>query len=265
MQRVVLGVQYDGRDWQGWQSQPGGKTIQDTLEKALSTFIDAPVRTHAAGRTDSGVHATGQVVHFDCQVDRPLVSWVRGVNRYLPASIAVRSACLVPESFHARFSAMSRSYCYVLYTGQHRVPHLSGRAGWEFRPVELEPMREAASMLLGEHDFSAFRSVECQAKSPIKTLHQFDISRRGEMLVFQLRANAFLHHMVRNLLGSLLYVGQGKETPDYLFRLVAGRDRSQAAPTFMADGLYLTAVEYPSEFKLPASSVLDLVFPGLLP
>jgi tRNA pseudouridine38-40 synthase len=265
MPRVVLRVQYDGRDWSGWQSQPGGRTVQDILEKALSTFIDAPVRSHAAGRTDSGVHATGQVVHFDCQVDRPLAAWVRGVNRYLPSSIAVRSAVLVPESFHARFSAMSRSYCYVLYTGQVRAPHLSGRAGWEFRPLRLEPMRQAAAMLIGEHDFSAFRSVECQAKSPVKTMHQFDITRRGQMLVFELRANAFLHHMVRNLVGSLLYVGQGKHQPDYLAQLLSGRDRSQAAPTFMADGLYLTAVEYPAEFKLPEGEALDLVFPGLLP
>ena len=265
MQRVVLGVQYDGRDWSGWQSQPGGRTVQDALEKALSTFIDAPVRTHAAGRTDSGVHATGQVVHFDCDVERSLIAWVRGVNRYLPSSIAVRSACLVPETFHARFSAMSRSYCYVLYTGPVRVPHLSGRAGWEFRPVQLEPMQQAAAMLIGEHDFSAFRSVECQAKSPVKTLHRFDIVKRGEMLVFQLRANAFLHHMVRNLIGSLLYVGQGKQPAGYLAELIEGRDRSQAAPTFMADGLYLTAVEYPAEFALPQQGPLDLVFPGLLP
>ena len=265
MQRVVLGVQYDGRDWSGWQSQPGGRTVQDALEKALASFIGAPVRSHAAGRTDSGVHATGQVVHFDCEVDRSLVSWVRGVNRYLPSSIAVRFASLVPASFHARVSAMSRSYCYVLYTGPTRVPHLTGRAGWEFRPLKLEPMRAAAAMLVGEHDFSAFRSVECQAKSPIKTLHQFDIRQRGEMLVFQLRADAFLHHMVRNLIGSLLYVGQGKQPPEYLAKLLAGRDRSEAAPTFMADGLYLTAVEYPSEFDLPKPGALDLVFPGLLP
>ena len=263
MPRIALGVQYDGRDWLGWQSQPSGKTIQDTLERGIAKFADQPVRIHAAGRTDTGVHATDQVVHFDSAVQRPLTGWVRGVNRYLPASIAVRWARIVDDTFHARFSAMSRSYCYALYCNPVRAPHLAGRAGWEFRALDHTRMQTAAALILGEHDFSAFRSSECQAKSPIKTLHRLDISRRGAMLTFEFHANAFLHHMVRNLVGSLLVIGKGSRPADWLMELLDGRDRSLCAPTFMPDGLYLTAVQYPVQFDLPAPEGIELAFPGL--
>lgn len=265
MPRVVLSVQYDGRDWLGWQSQPGGRTVQDTLEQAIGQFTAGPVRVHAAGRTDTGVHATAQVVHFDCDVERPLTAWVRGVNRYLPASIAVRAAGFAAEDFHARFSAVSRSYAYVLYSHPVRAPHLSGRAGWTHRPLNDDAMKQSAQVLLGEHDFSAFRSAECQAKSPIKTLHQADLTRRGDVLVFRFRANAFLHHMVRNLVGSLVAVGRGSEAPDFLQRVLDSKDRALCAPTFMADGLYLTHVGYPDGHLPVALDGLESAFPGLLP
>jgi len=189
---------------------------------------------------------------------------VRGVNRYLPRSIAVRSAVFAPETFHARFSAVARSYCYVLYCHPVRAPHLAGRAGWTHRPLHDENMRRAAQILLGEHDFSAFRSVECQAKSPVKTLYQLDLMRRGDVLVFELRANAFLHHMVRNLVGSLIVVGRGAAPSHWIKDVLESRDRALCAPTFMADGLYLTHVEYPPEAVLPARDGLELAFPGLL-
>jgi tRNA pseudouridine38-40 synthase len=263
MPRVALGIQYDGRGWLGWQSQPSGHTIQNALEGAISTFADGPVRVHAAGRTDAGVHATDQVVHFDTEVVRPMTGWVRGVNRYLPSSIAVRWSMPVDETFHARFSAVSRSYCYVLYSHPIRAPHLAGRAGWEFRALAVEPMQEAADRLIGEHDFSAFRSAECQAKTPVKTLHRLRIVRRGDLLMFDFHANAFLHHMVRNLVGSLLVVGKGNRPAAWISELIEGRDRSVAAPTFMPDGLYLTAVEYPAHFSLPAPEGVGAAFPGL--
>jgi tRNA pseudouridine38-40 synthase len=262
MRRVALGVQYDGRGWSGWQSQSSGNTIQDVLESALARFADEPIRTHAAGRTDAGVHATAQVVHFDTVRERPLGGWVRGVNRYLPPSVAVRWACLVDPTFHARFSAVSRTYHYVLYCHPVRAPHMVGRAGWSFRALDVSLIVEAAKVLEGEHDFSAFRSVECQAKSPIKVLHALDVQDHGDFLLFHLHASAFLHHMVRNIIGSLITVGRGSEPVSWLEEVLASRQRALAAPTFMADGLYLTKVEYPSEFSLPASDGIEAAFPG---
>jgi tRNA pseudouridine38-40 synthase len=263
MQRVALGVQYDGRGWSGWQSQASGNTIQDALETALERFADEPIRTHAAGRTDAGVHATAQVVHFDTGRQRPLGGWVRGVNRYLPPSVAVRWASLVEAPFHARFSAISRTYHYVLYCHPVRAPHMAGRAGWSFRALDVSLVSEAAKVLKGEHDFSAFRSVECQAKSPIKVLHEVSVQQHGDFLLFHLHANAFLHHMVRNIIGSLITVGRGAEPVSWLEEVLESRQRTLAAPTFMADGLYLTKVEYPSRYGLPPGEGIEAAFPGL--
>jgi tRNA pseudouridine38-40 synthase len=262
MQRVALGVQYDGRGWSGWQSQPGGNTVQDTLEGALARFADHPIRTHAAGRTDAGVHATAQVVHFESGRERPENGWVRGVNRYLPPSVAVRWARRVDDTFHARFSAISRTYHYVLYCNPVRAPHVAGRAGWSFRPLDLSRMQEAAAILVGEHDFSAFRSIECQAKSPIKVVHALDITAHGDFVLFHIHANAFLQHMVRNLIGSLITVGRGAESVAWLAEVLASRQRALAAPTFMADGLYLTGVQYPAAFGLPPSAGIEAAYPG---
>jgi tRNA pseudouridine38-40 synthase len=259
MKRIVLGVQYDGTPWQGWQTQPSGKTVQDRLEAALQKFTQGPVATTCAGRTDSGVHALEQVVHFDTHLSREIFSWVRGLNAFLPSSIAVRWAHELPvaaennaeDNFHARFSATARTYHYVLYNNPVRSPLLEGKAGWVFRPLDVELMRQAAAHLIGTHDFSAFRAIECQAKSPVRSMDQISIERRGDLIVFTLRANAFLHHMVRNIVGSLIYAGNGSKAPDWIADLLLQRDRSQAAPTFMPDGLYLAQVTYDQKWQLP--------------
>ena len=255
VKRIVLGVQYDGAPWHGWQTQPSGGTVQDTLETALKRFALVDVATTCAGRTDAGVHALEQVVHFDTALDRELFSWVRGVNAFLPPSIAVRWACETVrdglDDFHARFGATSRTYHYVIYNHPVRSPLLSGKAGWVFRPLQVEPMRAAAAHLLGTHDFSAFRAAECQAKSPIKTMQDLRIERRGDLIVVTLTANAFLHHMVRNIVGSLIVVGNGNQQPEWLAEILASRDRSRAAPTFMPDGLYLAKIAYDPKWHLP--------------
>lgn len=251
MPRMALGLAYDGSPWQGWQTQPHRQTVQDTLEAALASFAGGgSLATICAGRTDTGVHAAMQVVHLDTDLARRPESWVRGVNAFLPPSIAVQWAQGVPDTFHARFSARSRTYLYLLWRGRVRPPLWAGRAGWCFQPLDVDAMRQAARALLGEHDFSSFRSSQCQARHPVRTLHQLDISERGPFLVFTLRANAFLHHMVRNLIGALLQVGQGRQPPAWMAAVLAAHDRRLAAPTFSPDGLYLSAIEYPAEFQL---------------
>lgn len=252
MPRIALGLAYDGAAWQGWQTQPHGMTVQDRLEAALGAFAGTgePVPTICAGRTDTGVHAAMQVIHLDTPLERREESWVRGVNAFLPPSIAVQWARTVPDDFHARFSARSRTYVYLLWRGRVRPALWAGRVGWCFQPLDLDAMREAASMLLGEHDFSSFRSAQCQARHPVRTLHRLDIEARGAFVVFTLRANAFLHHMVRNILGALLQVGQGREPASWMGQLLQARDRRQGAPTFMPDGLYLSAIEYPESYAL---------------
>jgi tRNA pseudouridine38-40 synthase len=259
LKRIVLGVQYDGMPWHGWQTQPTGSTVQDKLEAAMKRFALTDIATTCAGRTDAGVHALEQVVHFDTELDRDMFSWVRGVNAFLPPSIAVRWACEVPpdpeHEFHARFSATERTYHYVLYNHPVRSPLLAGKVGWVFRPLQVEPMRVAARYLLGTHDFSTFRAAECQAKSPIKTMYEIGIERRGNIIVLTLKANAFLHHMVRNIVGSLIIVGNGNQAPSWLNELLDGRDRSRAAPTFMPDGLYLAKIAYDGKWGLPQEDV----------
>jgi tRNA pseudouridine38-40 synthase len=252
--RIALGVEYDGRGFCGWQSQADVPTVQDHLERAIANIAGETVRLHAAGRTDTGVHALQQVVHFDTAASRPLSAWVRGVNRHLPDSIAVLWSRAVSEDFHARFSATGRYYRYLLLDRPVRPALASGRAGWFARPLELGPMREAAAMLIGEHDFSAFRAAECQARSPVKTLHRLDIERQGDMLVLDLHASAFLHHMVRNIVGALVYVGSGRQAPAWFARLLASRDRALGAPTFAADGLYFAGVDYPPGNGLPPTT-----------
>lgn len=255
MKRIVLGVQYHGTPWRGWQTQPSGGTVQDTLEAALKRFALVKIATTCAGRTDAGVHALEQVVHFDTELDREMFSWVRGVNAFLPPSIAVRWACETPrneqDDFHARFSATARTYHYVIYNHPVRSPLLGGKSGWVFRPLQVEPMRAAAKHLLGTHDFSAFRAAECQAKSPVKTMHDIRIERHGDLIVVTLTANAFLHHMVRNIVGSLIVVGNGNQAPDWVAGILESRDRSLAAPTFMPDGLYLAKIAYDAKWGLP--------------
>lgn len=252
--RIALGLEYDGRAFAGWQSQPHGNTVQDRLNLAVSAIASEPITTVAAGRTDAGVHALMQVVHFDTTAQRSLNAWVRGVNALLPPEVAVVWSREVDDSFHARFSAFSRSYSYFLLTHPVRPCLLAGKLGWFHQELDLAAMRDAAGYLLGEHDFSSFRAAECQAKSPVKHLQRLDITEQDGLIRFDLLANAFLHHMVRNLVGALVYVGKGALSPQGLAELLAARQRTKAPPTFMPDGLYLTGVGYPENFDLPSHS-----------
>lgn len=249
--RIALGVEYDGSAFRGWQVQPGGGTVQDALQDALQKIAGVKIKVACAGRTDAGVHATGQVVHFDTNVGRPLTAWVRGVNTFLPPAVAVRWAQAVPEDFHARFSARGRRYRYILVNRAQRVGVWHGRVGWYHHALDVKVMQLAADRMLGEHDFSAFRAAECQARSPVRTLRRFDVRRSGDGVIFDLEADAFLHHMVRNLVGSLVYVGQGRHPAQWMDELLQSRDRRLAAPTFAADGLYLVGVEYEPHWGLP--------------
>ncbi|HEX6018560.1 MAG TPA: tRNA pseudouridine(38-40) synthase TruA, partial [Burkholderiaceae bacterium] len=249
--RWALGISYRGTAYNGWQSQPDGQTVQDHVERALSTFADARVSTVCAGRTDAGVHALNQVVHFDAPVERDPFSWVRGTNRYLPPDIAVQWSAPVAADFHARFHARGRRYCYVLLRSPVRPSLESGLVGWVFDALDEQAMREAAALLIGEHDFSSFRSSECQAASPVKTLRAIGIAQRGAYWRFDFDASAFLHHMVRNLMGCLLAVGSGRRPPGWLIEVLAARDRDAAAPTFAADGLYFAGPYYDADLGLP--------------
>ncbi len=249
--RIALGVSYHGTPYNGWQSQPDGNTVQDQLESALSTFADQAVATLCAGRTDAGVHGLMQVVHIDTPVQRDEFSWVRGTNSFLPRDIAVQWARGVPDTFHARASALSRRYAYVLLESPVRPSLEAGRVGWVFRPLDAQAMRQAAGLLLGEHDFTSFRASACQALSPVKTLHRIDISRRGAYWRFDFEGNAFLHHMIRNIMGCLVLIGQGLQPPDWMTQVLAARDRDAAAPTFAPDGLYFLGPRYAPDWGLP--------------
>ncbi|MDR3410716.1 MAG: tRNA pseudouridine(38-40) synthase TruA [Formivibrio sp.] len=252
MKRIAIGLEYDGRAFCGWQIQPQVATVQAVLEQALAKMAGHPIRVNAAGRTDTGVHGALQVAHFDTAAQRPLTAWVRGVNSFLPSGIAVLWAKEVPDIFHARFSATARHYRYLLLNHPVRPALLAGRIGWIHQELDLSAMRQAALLLMGEHDFSSFRAAECQANTPIKTLTRMEINSDGHLIQCDFSANAFLHHMVRNIMGALLHVAKGNESPQWITRLLAAQDRSVAPPTFMPDGLYLAGVSYPAEFELPS-------------
>ena len=260
--RIALGVEYCGTAFRGWQSQAGGGTVQDALEAALAGIAGQPVSTMCAGRTDAGVHATQQVVHFDAPVARPLTAWVRGVNANLPDGVAVRWAQPVADEFHARFSAHGRRYRYLLLNRPQRPGLWQGRVGWFHLPLDLPAMQDACGRLLGEQDFSAFRAAQCQAKSPIKTMSTASVRQSGALLVFDFAASAFLHHMVRNLVGSLVHVGKGAASPEWIDALLQMKDRTQAAPTFSPDGLYFRGPVYEPRWGLPAPT--DDLIDGLL-
>ncbi|MDR1888129.1 MAG: tRNA pseudouridine(38-40) synthase TruA [Zoogloeaceae bacterium] len=255
MTRIALGLEYDGRAFYGWQRQKNLPSVQEALENALMQIADHPLAVFCAGRTDAGVHASAQVAHFDTSAYRPLNAWVRGVNALLPSAVAVRWAKEVDERFHARYSACRRRYRYLLLNRPQRPGLLAGRVGWLHWPLKLDVMREAAQCLLGEHDFSAFRAAECQAKSPVKRLTQAEIQQErhamGNVFAFDFEASAFLHHMVRNLVGSLLYVGKGAWSPEYLRVVLESRNRALAAPTFSPDGLYFQGPVYDSALGIP--------------
>ena len=249
--RVALGISYNGQPYQGWQSQLSGQTVQDRLEAALARFTTQKTSTLCAGRTDAGVHGLMQVVHFDTVVERSPSAWVRGTNSFLPRDIAIQWACPVPDAFHCRASALSRRYAYILLESPVRPSLEAGRVGWAFRPLALAPMQQAAELLLGEHDFRSFRASACQALSPIKHLQRLAITRRGAYWRFEFEANAFLHHMIRNLMGCLIAVGQGQHPPAWITQVLQARDRKVAAPTFSPDGLYFLGPRYAPHWGLP--------------
>lgn len=252
MHRIALGVSFNGRAYDGWQSQPSGNTVQDKLEDALARFSALPsVNTLCAGRTDAGVHGLMQVVHFDTPLERAEYAWVRGTNSFLPTDIAVQWAREVPAAFHARASAVARRYAYVLLESPVRPSVEQGQVGWVFRPLDADAMRRAADHLLGEHDFTSFRASQCQAHTPVKTLRRVEIARRGAYWRFEFEANAFLHHMIRNIMGCLVAIGSGQQPPGWMAEVLAARSRDAAAPTFSPDGLYFLGPVYDAAWGLP--------------
>ena len=254
--RVALGISYNGRAYQGWQSQLSGLTVQDRLESALGRFTNqARVSTLCAGRTDAGVHGLLQVVHFDTTLSRPANAWVRGTNAHLPSDIAVQWAKEVPEAFHCRASAISRRYAYIVLQSPVRPSLDAGRVGWVYRTLDATAMQDAAARLIGEHDFTSFRASSCQALSPVKTMMAIDIVQRGAYWRFEFEANAFLHHMIRNVMGCLIVIGQQKRPPQWIDEVMAARNRNIAAPTFSPDGLYFVGPRYDAHWGLPDQAV----------
>ncbi|MBH1987912.1 MAG: tRNA pseudouridine(38-40) synthase TruA [Burkholderiales bacterium] len=257
IRRVALGVSYVGSAYKGWQSQPGGGTVQDALESALARFAVRPLKVLCAGRTDAGVHGINQVVHLDTDLDRTPFSWVRGTNTFLTPDIAVQWAAEVPAHFHARNSAIGRRYTYVLMEAAVRPALESGRVGWVFRPLDLAAMEAAAAHLIGQHDFSSFRSSMCQSPTPVKLLRDIRIRRCGPPGAptaywrFDFEGQAFLHHMIRNIMGCLIMVGTGVQAPQWVHAVREARDRKVAAPTFPPDGLYFMGPRYDPVFGLP--------------
>ncbi|MFO1317029.1 MAG: tRNA pseudouridine(38-40) synthase TruA [Burkholderiales bacterium] len=249
--RFALAVEYAGFAFCGFQSQPARCGVQDALEHAIGAIAGHGVAVTAAGRTDAGVHAVSQIVHFDTDAQRPEGAWVRGVNTHLPQAAAVLWAHGVGPDFHARFAATARHYTYLLLNRAERPGLSAGRVGWYHRPLDVDAMRAGAAHLAGTHDFSAFRAAECQAKSPVKTLSRVAVAAQDPFIRFDFSANAFLHHMVRNIVGALVYVGAGRQPPGWIASLLAARDRTLAAPTFAADGLYLAGADYDARFGLP--------------
>lgn len=259
--RIALGIEYDGSKFSGYQAQaPGVRTVQGALEAAVTKVAAQPVTTACAGRTDAGVHASGQVVHFDTSAERSERAWVYGINANLPKDVCVLWACRVPDDFHARFSAERRTYRYVIFSRRVRPTFLAYRVTWDHRELDAGRMAEAARHLLGEHDFSSYRAVACQAKSPVRTLHRLDVRRHGPYIVLEAEANGFLHHMVRNIAGVLSTIGAGEREPGWAREVLQARDRTVGGITAPPCGLYLVGVGYPSRFGLPQLSPPPLVW-----
>lgn len=263
-ERVACRIEYDGSRYYGWQAQPhhGVATVQQTLEAALARVAAGELRVHCAGRTDTGVHGFGQVVHFDPPVARSPKAWVLGTNANLPFDVRVHWAVAVSPSFHARFAAVSRRYRYIIANTPVRPAHLVGQVSWQRHPLDAKLMHREAQCLLGERDFSAFRAAACQSTSPFRNVHSISVTRRGSLVVIDIRANAFLHHMVRNIAGSLMALGSGRQPPGWLAALLAGGDRTAAAETAPPDGLYLVDVGYPEHFGLPPTPEGPLLLGG---
>ena len=252
--RIAAILEYDGSGFSGWQRQEQVRSVQATVEEALSKVADEPIQVIVAGRTDTGVHALAQVIHFDTSAARSDYSWARGANSNLPADVALLWVGTVDEGFHARFSATGRHYHYVILNRPIRPTYLARRVTHEYRLLDVRPMQEAAKHLIGEHDFTSFRATECQAKSPVRELREIEVTRHGEFIHVRAHANAFLQHMVRNIAGVLMTIGAGERKPDWAKEVLAARDRRAGGVTAAPDGLYLREIEYPGEFKLPRLS-----------
>jgi tRNA pseudouridine38-40 synthase len=252
--RIAAIVEYDGSHFCGWQLQDDVRTVQGDIEQALGVVANEPVRVITAGRTDTGVHASGQVIHFDVSAQRTGRSWIRGANSNLAQDVAVIWAEEVDPDFHARFSATGRHYQYVILNRPVHPTYLNRRVTWDYRPLDIDRMRAGAAHLAGTHDFSSYRTVHCQAKDPVRELRLLEIHRRGDFVFLHVYANAFLHHMVRNIAGVLMTIGAGEREPEWAKQVLEARDRTQGGITAPPDGLYLTAVEYPQKFNIPQLS-----------
>lgn len=259
--RIALGIEYDGSAFYGWQRQREVNSVQQELEIALASVANQPVELSCAGRTDAGVHATGQVVHFDTRAVRDSKAWIMGTNTRLPDAIAVRWAQPVADDFHARFSATARRYRYIIYNHKYRPAILRAGLSHYHQTLDIALMQQAAPLLLGEQDFSSFRAMQCQSKTPFRNIHHLTIERRGDFIVLDIKANAFLHHMVRNITGSLLEVGMKNRPPEWIGEVLAAKDRSLAAATAKPGGLYLVDVDYPAQFGLPKVAPGPLFLP----
>lgn len=249
--RIAAIVEYDGSTFSGWQWQDSAPSVQEAVEKALSQVANEPVRVITAGRTDAGVHACAQVIHFDSSAVRSDHAWLRGANSNLPPQVALLWVGQVDSEFHARFAATGREYRYVILNRSVRPTHLGKRVTHEYRPLDVTRMQTAAALLIGTHDFSSFRAMQCQAKSPVRELRRLSVTRHGDFVLIEAAANAFLHHMVRNLAGVLMDIGAGEQEPEWARRVLEARDRTLGGITAAPDGLYLTAVDYPDQFKIP--------------
>ena len=249
--RIALGIEYDGSAYYGWQRQKDVVSVQEKLEQALSIIANHPVTVTCAGRTDSGVHGTGQVVHFDTESERQDVAWTLGLNANLPDDIAIRWVKHVDQDFHARFSATARRYRYIIYNHPFRPGILNKGLSHYHTKLDDTLMDKAGQYLVGEHDFTSFRALHCQAHSPVRTIEYLSVSRRSDFIIIDIKANGFLHHMVRNIAGSLIEIGRGNQPIDWLQTLLSYKDRAKAAATAKPGGLYLVEVDYPSEFNLP--------------
>lgn len=249
--RIALMVEYDGSQYHGWQAQTGLHTVQQKLEYALSRVADRDVSVICAGRTDTGVHATNQIVHFDCESERTIRAWIHGANSFLPKDICVKWGREMSDDFHARYSALSRHYRYVIYNSSVRPALLRSNVTWQYRPLDHRLMHEAGQSLLGEQDFTSFRSLECQSKTPMRNIHSLEVVRSGDLITIDIRANAFLHHMVRNIAGVLIAVGSARRSVSWVNEVLIAKDRKLGAETAPPYGLYLVGVDYPPEFHVP--------------
>lgn len=251
MNRIAAEVEYCGYQYHGWQKQPDVRTIQNEIENSIFLIAGEHVETFASGRTDTGVHALGQVFHFDVKASRPITAWVKGLNALLPNSIRIKWAQEVSQQFHARYSVINREYQYLLYNHAIQSAVYDGLVGWSYHQLDNTLVKSACKKFEGEHDFSSFRSSECQAKSPVRTINLFNCEFFGNFYLFKIQANGFLHHQIRNMLATIITVSRGAKELNYIDSLFDAKDRSMAPPTFMPDGLYLTNIKYDDEWALP--------------